>query len=63
MHTNVSTEVVIDYAYPAMMVETSMRNLHQAALHGDFEKAMEFALKAIADAKLTYNALREMKPK
>jgi len=63
MDTNVPTEVVIDYAYPAMMVETSMRNLHHAALHGNFDGAMEFALKAMADAKLTYNALREMKPK
>ena len=63
MNTNVSTEVIVDYAHPAMMVETAMRQLHNAALHGNFDLAMECALKAITEARLTYNALREMKQK
>ena len=62
MSTNVC-EVIVDYAHPAMMVEAAMKNLHHAALHGDFDAAMEFALKAMAEAKLAYNALREMKSK
>ncbi len=51
---------MIDYAYPCMMAEKALRDLHTAMLEGNHEKAMEFALVAIAEAKLTRNAIKHM---
>lgn len=56
-----TVEVVVDYAYPCMMAEKALKELHQAMLQGDTDAALEHALTAMAEAKLTYNAIRATK--
>ena len=55
--------VVVDYAYPCMMAEKALRNLHNAMLRKDYDDALEQALIAMAEAKLAYNAIRHEKEK
>tara|TARA_R110000822_G_scaffold36783_6_gene103365 strand:+ start:808 stop:990 length:183 start_codon:yes stop_codon:yes gene_type:complete len=52
---------MIDYAYPCMMAETALKNLHNAMLDGNFDSAISEALVALAETKLTVNAIRHMK--
>jgi hypothetical protein len=52
---------IVDYAYPCMMAEKALKELHQAMLSGDVDAALEYALVAMAEAKLTYNAIRHAK--
>lgn len=51
---------MIDYAYPCMMAEKALKDLHNAAIEGRLEDAKEHALTAIAEARLTYQALVAM---
>jgi len=55
------TQSVVDYAYPCMMAEKALKELHQAMLNNDYDAALEHALTAMAEAKLTYNAIRVAK--
>ena len=59
----VNEEVVLDYAYPCMKAERGLRNLHEAAIDRRLNDAIECGLLALADLKLTINALKEMKAK
>jgi len=52
---------MIDYAYPCMMAEIALKNLHNAMLDGNFDSAISEALVALAETKLTVNAIRHMK--
>jgi hypothetical protein len=52
---------IVDYAYPCMMAEKALKELHQAMLNNDYDAALEHALTAMAEAKLTYNAIRAAK--
>jgi len=52
---------VIDYAYPCMMAEKALKELHQAMLNNDYDAALEHALTAMAETKLAYNAIRYTK--
>lgn len=52
---------MIDYSYPAMMAERAMKDLHNAALEGDFDAAIEHGLNALTEVRLTINALKHMK--
>jgi len=52
---------MIDYSYPCMMAETALKNLHNAAIEGRLDDAKEFALVAITEARLVYQALQHMK--
>ena len=54
---------IVDYAYPCMMAEKALKDLHQAMLRGDVDAALEHALTAMAEAKLTYNAIHAAKEK
>lgn len=56
-------ETVVDYAYPCMKAERGLKNLHEAAIDRRLDDAIECGLLALADLKLTINALREMKAK
>jgi len=58
-----NVEQVIDYAYPCMMAERALRDLHAAMLRNDHEEAMEHALAAMAEARMTYNSIVLMKEK
>lgn len=51
---------MIDYSYPCMMAEKALKDLHNAAIEGRLDDAQEFALVAMAEARLTYQALRHM---
>ena len=57
----VNEEMVLDYAYPCMKTEKSLKNLHNAAIENRFDDAIECGLIALAELKLTINALKEMK--
>jgi hypothetical protein len=56
----VNGETVIDYAYPCMMAEKALKNLHNLMLEGKYEAAMDAAMEAMADVKLTLNAIKDM---
>jgi hypothetical protein len=55
------TVKVVDYAYPCMMAEKALKDLHNAMLDRKYDDALEAALVAMAEAKLAYNAIREEK--
>ena len=57
----VNNQLVLDYAYPCMKTEKSLKNLHNAAIENRFDDAIECGLIALAELKLTINALKEMK--
>jgi len=52
---------IVDYAHPAMMAEKALKEMHWAMLDNDFDKAMEFALSAMAETKLAYHAIKIQK--
>lgn len=54
---------IVDYAYPCMMAEKALRNLHEAMLENNYDKALEHALVAVAETRLTYQSIKEMKEK
>ena len=51
---------MIDYSYPCMMAERALKDLHNAAIEGRMDDALEHALVAMAEVRLTYQALRHM---
>jgi hypothetical protein len=59
METTVYTDI-IDYAMPTMLAEKALKDLHNAALNGQFEKAIEFALEAAVQCRMANAALRQM---
>ena len=59
----VEGKLMVDYAYPCMMAEKALKDLHASLLKRDFETAKESALTAIAEAKLTLTAINEMESK
>ena len=63
MNTTVRNEEVVDYAYPTIMAEIALRNVHKAALHNDFEEAMDQARKVIVEMRLALCALYVMEEK
>lgn len=60
--TQTSTSLV-DYAYPCMMAEQALKKLHHAMLKCDYDTAMEQALVAITETRLTLTAIRHEKEK
>lgn len=54
---------LVDYAYPCMMAEKALRELHDAMLRKDYDVALEKALITMAEAKLAYHAIRYTKEK
>lgn len=59
----VEGQQVLDYAYPCMKAERGLKNLHEAAIDRRLDAAIECGLLALADIKLTINALKDMKEK
>lgn len=51
---------MIDYAYPTMMAEKALRELHEAMLSRKFETAREAALRCMAECKLVYHSITVM---
>lgn len=54
---------VVDYAYPTMMAEKALKNLHEAMLEGNLDEALEYARRAQAECKLAYHAILVAKEK
>lgn len=52
---------MIDYARPTMMAEKALKDLHDAMLMRQYDQALEFALIAIAETRMAYNAIVVMK--
>lgn len=48
---------LIDYAHPAMMAEKALKDLHEAMLLKQYDKALEHARTAQVEIKMTYNAI------
>jgi len=59
METTVYTPIN-DYAMPTMMAEKALKELHNAALNKEFDKAIEFALQAAIQCRMASSALRGM---
>ena len=51
---------MIDYAQPLMSAENAIKGCHKAALVREYGVAIDVAWNAIADLKLTINALKHM---
>lgn len=52
---------MIDYAYPMMMTEKSIKEAHNHMLNNDYDGAIEQMLVAVTEAKITINSIRHMK--
>lgn len=51
---------MIDYAYPTMMAEKALKELHEAMLAKKFEAAKEAALRCISEARIAYHSIGVM---
>lgn len=58
MKSILKTDVVVDYASPCLKAERALKDLHRAMLEQDYEKAIDCALHALAETKLTLNAIK-----
>jgi hypothetical protein len=56
-------DIVIDYAAPCMNAERALKDLHNAMLERNYEQAIEAALQALVETKLTLNAIRHEQEK
>ena len=52
---------MIDYAYPTMMAERSLKDLHNAMLENRHDDALMAALNAIVETRLAIAAIKDMK--
>lgn len=52
---------IVDYAHPTMKAEKALKEMHWAICDNDLEKALEFALTAMVEVKMAYNAVKIMK--
>ncbi len=57
------TAEVIDYAYPCMMAEKALKEVHLAMLAQDHGAAIEAAHKALVEVKMTLNSIVLMQEK
>lgn len=52
---------IVDYARPAMMAEKALKDMHNAMLEHKYDSALAFALQAIVESKIAYNAIKHEK--
>lgn len=52
---------IIDYAYPCMMAEKALRNLHEAMLLKKYDEALEHGMQALVEMRMTLHAIRHEK--
>jgi hypothetical protein len=48
-----------DYAYPCMMAENALKDLHKAMLDREYRNAVEAGLRALEETVRTLEAVRE----
>mgnify|MGYP006302376209 CR=1 FL=1 len=51
---------MIDYAYPTMMAEKALKDLHNAMLDKQYEKAIEAGMEAIVACRTAISSIRHM---
>ena len=51
----------LDYAYPTMMAERSLEDLHDAMLENRYDDALLAGLNAIVEVRLAIAAIKDMK--
>lgn len=51
---------MIDYAYPTMMAEKALKDLHEAMLNRRFEDARQAALRCMVECRIAYHSVRVM---
>jgi hypothetical protein len=56
-------EPMIDYAYPCMMAEKAIKDLHNAMLAKKYTEALVHAETALVEVRLTAAAVRHMQEK
>ena len=54
-------EEIIDYAYPCMMAERALHEVHKSMLRGDHDTALEQAMVALVEVRIMANSIREMR--
>ena len=54
-------EELIDYAYPCMMAERALHEVHKSMLKGDFDTALEQATVALVETRIMANSIRGMR--
>ena len=54
---------MIDYAFPTMMAEKALKDLHYAMLRNDYTKALEAAAEALEQTKEAVKAIEHMRKK
>lgn len=54
------TADVVDYSYPMLMAHKALKDAHDAILKKDFGTAVEQVMTAMAEVKLTLNAVKSM---
>lgn len=54
-------DTVVDYAYPCMMAENALKAVHDAALHNNYDEAIEAATMAITELRVAIVSLKIMK--
>lgn len=57
----VDGEAMVDYAYPCMMAERALKNLHNLMLEGKHDEAITAGIEALADVRLTIQAIKDMR--
>lgn len=57
----VNGEAVVDYAYPCMMAERGLKELHNLMLEGKHDEAITAGIRALADVRLTIQAIKDMR--
>jgi hypothetical protein len=57
------SEALIDYAAPCMKAERALKDLHDAMLERKYDRAIEAALQALVETKLTLNAIKHEQEK
>lgn len=51
-------QTLVDYAAPCMAAEKALKDLHNAILERDYEKAYNKGLDALVEVRMTLNAIR-----
>ena len=54
-------EEIIDYAYPCMMAERALHEVHKSMLRGDYETALEEANIALVETRIMINSIKDMR--
>lgn len=52
--------MIVDYAYPCMMAEKALKDLHNAMLETRYDDALKHALDAITETRMAYNSIKVM---